>query len=144
MVKTSNSFEQLRVLVADDMPAMRMILRDMLEQMGIVNIEEAEDGEMAWEIVQAGVLSDDRASRVDLIIADWNMPIMSGADLLRSVRGFAATRDLPVLICTSNSAARFISEAVAHQVSDYVVKPFSLEDLKAKITQILKTEIALG
>lgn len=122
----------LRVLIVDDMPAMRTILRDMLEQLGARSIVEAEDADTAWEMVQQTTRTDTEEA-YGLVISDWNMPGMTGIDLLRSLRSYTPTRALPFLMITGEGDLDHLSEAWNMGVADYVVKPFDLAQLKEKL-----------
>jgi two-component system chemotaxis response regulator CheY len=126
----------LRILVVDDMPAVRSILRGMLEELGFERIVEAEDGEMAWQLVREAATSG--GQEFGLVIADWNMPGMSGADLLRAIRSFAPTRALPFFMVTAEGNRAHLAEAFHAGVTDYVVKPFSGRQLGDKIEKALR------
>jgi two-component system chemotaxis response regulator CheY len=121
----------LRILVADDMPAMRAILRGMLQDLGFVRIVEAEDGDRAWGLVLRGAAEPVEA--VGLIIADWQMPGKSGLELLRSVRMTTAVARLPFFMVTAKGGEAAVREAQAAGVTDYLVKPFVAEELGARI-----------
>jgi two-component system chemotaxis response regulator CheY len=121
----------VRILLVDDMPAVRNLVRAMLEEAGFTKIEEAEDGETAWLMVQRSTSA--ARGPFGLIIADWNMPGMSGADLLRAVRSSNATRDMAFFIITAQGDDSHVREAIQAGVTDYVVKPFTGEQLLEKI-----------
>ncbi len=121
----------LKVLVVDDMPAMRSILRNMLEEIGFGRVVEAEDGEHAWFLIRQAAGEE---GEIGLVIADWNMPGMSGVDLLRAVRSFQQTRDLPFFMVTGEGDRGHVSEAIRAGATDYVVKPFSAHQLGEKIS----------
>lgn len=121
----------IRTMIVDDMPAMRTILRDMLEQLGFKEILEAEDGDAAWQQIKADAAASDRA--FGLVISDWNMPGMSGVELLRLMRSFDATSELPFLMITGEGDRDHISEAVNAGATDFVIKPFNVEQLSEKI-----------
>ena len=123
--------QALRILIVDDMPAMRVILKDMLQQLGFKRIAEAEDGELAWQLIQQAASHPQKA--FGLVISDWNMPGLSGVELLRSVRSTTATRELPFFMVTGVGDQTHLAEAVNAGVTDYVVKPFNLQQLGEKI-----------
>ena len=128
----------IKVLVVDDMPAMRSILRGMLEEIGFSQITEAEDGETAWQLIRdAASAARSPADAFGLVIADWNMPKMSGVDLLRAIRALSFTRDLPFFMVTAEGDQSHLSGAVRAGVTDYVVKPFNARDLGQKIDKAL-------
>ncbi len=118
----------MRVLVVDDFATMRKIIKNILTQLGFRNIIEADDGTTAWEILQK--------EPVDLIISDWNMPKMSGLELLKKVRADERLKDIPFLMVTAEAQKENIIEAVKYKVSQYIVKPFTPETLKEKLEKI--------
>ncbi len=121
----------LRILLADDMPAVRSILRNMLEEQGFKWIMDAEDGELAWRVIQQAAATEQGG--FGLVIADWQMPGMSGVDLLRAVRSAPQTRELPFFIVTAKGDEAHIREAQQAGVTDYLVKPFTGDQLAEKI-----------
>ncbi|GAB1409935.1 chemotaxis response regulator CheY [Desulfovibrionales bacterium] len=120
----------MRVLIVDDFSTMRRIIKNILRQLGFTNIQEADDGTTAWE-----VLTKDQ---IDFIISDWNMPQMTGIELLRKVRGSEEFADLPFLMVTAEAQQENIIEAVQAKVSNYIVKPFTAETLGQKINKIFE------
>src|SRR5512142_2665135 len=109
-------YENLTALVVDDFSTMRRIVRNILRDLQFKNIIEAEDGDAAVTIL--------KTQKVDLIVSDWNMPKMTGLDLLKWVRSNEKTVNLPFLMVTAESQKENIIEAVKAKVSNYVVKPF--------------------
>jgi two-component system chemotaxis response regulator CheY len=118
----------MRVLVVDDFSTMRKIIKNILRQIGFTNIVEADDGSTAWEVLNK--------DNIDFIVSDWNMPIMTGIELLRKVRGSEEYADLPFLMVTAEAQQENIIEAVQAKVSNYIVKPFTPETLGQKIDKI--------
>lgn len=118
----------LRVLVADDYSTMRRILRELLASLGHAQVCEAEDGQAAWTLLQDG--------DVDLLITDWQMPGMTGIELLRRIRADERLRALPVLMVTGEAQRDAIMEAARAGVNGYVVKPFTAATLKDGIDRI--------
>ncbi|OAQ21303.1 chemotaxis response regulator CheY [Thermosulfurimonas dismutans] len=118
----------MKILVVDDFATMRKIIKNILGQLGFKNIIEADDGTTAWEILQK--------EPVDLIISDWNMPKMSGLELLKKVRGDDKLKDTPFLMVTAEAQKENIIEAAKYRVSQYIVKPFTPETLKEKLEKI--------
>jgi two-component system chemotaxis response regulator CheY len=119
----------LKVLVVDDFPTMRRIVKNLLKQLGFENIDEAEDG------VQA--LSKLKGGNYGLVVSDWNMPNMEGIDLLRNVRKEAAPlKDVPFLMVTAEAEKEKVIEAIKAGVDNYVVKPFTADILKEKLEKI--------
>jgi two-component system chemotaxis response regulator CheY len=125
-----------RILIVDDMPAVRMILRNMLETAGYADLVEAEDGEQAWELLKSSV-DEAGVPAVRLIVSDWNMPGMTGIELLRAVRSDPALRHLPFLIITAEGDGSHLDEASAAGVTDYVVKPFGADQLADQVARAL-------
>ncbi len=120
----------MRVLIVDDFSTMRRIIKNILRQLGFTNIIEADDGSAAWEILNK--------DQVDFIISDWNMPQMTGIELLRKVRASEEFADLPFLMVTAEAQQENIIEAVQAKVSNYIVKPFTAETLGQKIDKIFE------
>lgn len=118
----------MKILTVDDFSTMRRIIRNMLRQLGYTNIVEAEDGVMALSMLQR--------EKVDFVISDWNMPNMSGLELLKAMRADDSLKSIPVLMVTAEALRDNIVEAVKAGVSNYVVKPFTAETLKEKINTI--------
>lgn len=118
----------MRVLVVDDFSTMRRIVKNILRQLGFTNIVEADDGTTAWETLNK--------DKIDFIISDWNMPNMTGIELLRKVRASEEFSDLPFLMVTAEAQQENIIEAVQAKVSNYIVKPFTAETMKQKIDKI--------
>lgn len=120
----------MKILTVDDFSTMRRIIRNMLRQLGYTNIVEAEDGAEALSLLQR--------EKVDFVISDWNMPNMSGLDLLKAIRADESLKPIPVLLVTAEALKEYVVEAVKAGVSNYVVKPFTAETLKEKINTIFK------
>ena len=120
----------MRVLVVDDFSTMRRIIKNILKQLGFNNIVEADDGAAAWEILNK--------DQVDFIVSDWNMPQMTGIELLRKVRASEEFADLPFLMVTAEAQQENIIEAVQAKVSNFIVKPFTAETLGQKIHKIFE------
>ncbi len=118
----------MRVLVVDDFSTMRRIVKNILRQIGFTNIVEADDGTTAWETLNK--------DNIDFVISDWNMPNMTGIELLRKVRASEEFADVPFLMVTAEAQQENIIEAVQAKVSNYIVKPFTAETMKQKIDKI--------
>lgn len=126
----------LRFLVVDDFSTMRRIVRNLLKELGFTNVDEAEDGVVA--------LNKLRSEKFDFVVSDWNMPNMTGIDLLRSIRTDAALKHLPVLMVTAEAKKENIIEAAKAGASGYVVKPFTAATLDEKLGKIFKTMETAG
>jgi two-component system, chemotaxis family, chemotaxis protein CheY len=118
----------MKILAVDDFSTMRRIVRNILRQLGYNNIAEAEDGASALEHL--------KQNKVDFIISDWNMPNMTGLELLKAVRADANLKDIPILLVTAEALKENVVEAVKSGVNGYIVKPFTAETLKEKIDVI--------
>lgn len=118
----------MRVLIVDDFSTMRRIVRNILRQLGFTNMTEADDGTAAWDILNR--------EKIDFIVSDWNMPQMTGIELLRKVRASEQHQNIPFLMVTAEAQQENILEAVQARVSNYIVKPFTADTLKQKIDKI--------
>lgn len=119
----------MKILVVDDYPTMRRIVRNLLDQIGYKEVEEASNGAEAFEKI--------KASRFDMVISDWNMEPMTGIELLREVRALPQTAQLPFIMVTAESKTENVVAAKQAGASQYIVKPFTAETLKAKIASVL-------
>ncbi len=122
--------KKIKILVVDDFATMRKVIRNLLKQSGFENVAEAEDGAIALQTL--------KSTKVDFVISDWNMPNMTGIDLLRAVRSDNELNKLPFLMVTAESLKENVVEAVKAGVSDYIVKPFTHEVLGEKIDKIMQ------
>ena len=122
--------KNLKILIVDDFATMRKVIRNLLKQGGFENVVEAEDGVAALKVLQS--------QKVDFIISDWNMPNMSGLELLKAVRGSDDLKELPFLMVTAEALKDNVVAAVKAGVSNYIVKPFTAEVLNEKIEKIVK------
>ncbi len=124
-------YEIKKVIVVDDSSVMRQIIKNNLKQLGFEqsNLVDAEDGEQALKMINE--------DEVDLVIADWNMPKMTGIDLLKAIRSDGALKELPFMMVTSEADKEKIMEAVQSGVNQYIVKPFNATQLEEKIKEIL-------
>ena len=122
-----------RILVIDDMPSIRELVKNHLKAMGYKNILEAQDGE---EGLKALIQQNSSGSPVELVICDWNMPKMKGLDLLKQVRATAEWQNLPFVLLTSESEREQVTEAVLAGVSQYIVKPFAVKIFEEKLKTV--------
>ncbi|MFQ3573144.1 MAG: chemotaxis response regulator CheY [Thermodesulfovibrionales bacterium] len=118
----------LKVLVVDDFPTMRRIVKNLLKQLGFENIDEAEDGIQALTKLKTGGYG--------LVVSDWNMPNMEGIDLIRKIRQDPLLKDTPFLMVTAEAEKEKVIEAIKAGVDNYIVKPFTAEVLKEKLEKI--------
>jgi len=119
---------KMRILVVDDFSTIRRIVKNILKQIGYTEIDEAEDGN--------GALAKLRQDKYDLIVSDWNMPNMTGLDLLKAIRADGALNGIPVLMVTAEAKKENVVEAIKAGVNNYIVKPFTAEVLREKIEKI--------
>jgi two-component system chemotaxis response regulator CheY len=118
----------MKILVVDDMATMRRIVKNIFKQLGFVNVEEAENGKEALDKL--------KATKFDLVVSDWNMPVMPGIELLKNIRADSALKDIPVLMVTAEAQKDNLLEAIKAGVSNYIVKPFTAESIKQKLDKI--------
>jgi len=122
--------KNMKILIVDDFSTMRRIIKNLLRDLGFNNTQEADDGQTAWPMLQTG--------NFDFLVTDWNMPIMTGIELLKKVRGDESLASLPVLLVTAEAKKEQIVEAAQAGVNGYVVKPFTAITLKEKIDKIFE------
>ncbi|HFQ80950.1 MAG TPA: response regulator [Desulfobacterales bacterium] len=118
-----------KVLVVDDFATMRRIVKNILTQLGYKHIIEADDGTTAMDRL--------KQEKIDLIISDWNMPKMTGLELLKNVRSTPDTANIPFIMVTAEAQQDNIILAVKAKVSQYIVKPFTADILGEKINKVL-------
>jgi len=121
--------KNMNILIVDDYKTMLRIIRNLLRQLGFVNIEEATDGSMALQMLRAG--------NFGLIISDWNMEPMTGLQLLREVRSDPKLKSTPFIMVTAESKTENVIAAKEAGVSNYIVKPFNAETLQGKMVSVL-------
>lgn len=119
-----------RILVIDDMPSIRDLVKNHLRAMGYKNILESGDGEAGLKALIQNLTG---GTPIGLVISDWNMPALSGIDLLKHVRGTNEFKDLPFVLLTSESERDEVTEAIIAGVSQYVVKPFAAKIFEEKL-----------
>ncbi len=119
---------KMSILIVDDFATMRRILKNILRQIGFSNIFEADDGKTA--------LKELKKNKFDMILSDWNMPEMSGLELLKAVKSDDELKDIPYIMVTAEAQKDNIVEAVKAGVNSYVVKPFTADTVAAKLKQL--------
>ena len=119
----------MKILVVDDFSTMRRIIKNLLRDLGFNNTSEADDGQTALPMLQA--------SSFDFLVTDWNMPGMTGIELLKAVRADPKLSSMPVLMVTAEQKREQIIEAAQAGVNGYIVKPFTAALLKEKISSVL-------
>lgn len=120
--------QNMKILIVDDFATMRKIVRNLLNQSGFKNIHEADDGTTA--------LAKVKKEKFDFVLADWNMPKMSGLMLLKKAKADKELKDIPFLMVTAEALKENIIAAIQAGASDYVVKPFNAVTLENKIKKI--------
>ena len=125
---------ELRFLVVDDFSTMRRIVKNLLQELGYANVQEADDGSTALPMLKTG--------NFDFVITDWNMPQLPGLELLKAVRADPNLTHLPVLMVTAEAKREQIVEAAQAGVSGYVIKPFTAQILGEKLAKILQARAA--
>ena len=121
--------KSLKVLIVDDFASMRRIVKNTLKQIGFKNILEADDGTTALAML--------KEQKIDVVLADWNMPKMSGLELLKTVRKDDTLKTIPVFMVTAEAQKENVIEAIQAGVSNYIVKPFTPDSMKQKLEQTL-------
>jgi two-component system chemotaxis response regulator CheY len=120
--------QDMKILVADDLAAMRISIRNMLQLLGFTNIVLVEDGVDALEKLREG--------NFDFVIADINMPKMTGLELLEQIKADVSLKDIPVLFITAESEKENIIQAIQTGVNNYILKPFTVAVLQQKIDEL--------
>lgn len=121
---------KMKFLVVDDFSTMRRIVRNLLKELGFANVDEAEDGAIALQKLQAGGF--------DFVVSDWNMPNMDGLTLLQTIRATPNLKHLPVLMITAEAKKENIIAAAQAGASGYIVKPFTSATLSEKLQKIFE------
>ena len=123
----------MKTIVIDDMMTMRKIITKMLKGMGFTDLYEADDGATAWPMIQEAA---EKGEPFDFIVSDWNMPKMSGLDLLIKIRETEGIKATPFLMITAEAEQSNVVKVVKAGVSNFIVKPFKPDTLQGKIEKI--------
>ncbi|WP_200763791.1 chemotaxis response regulator CheY [Nitrosophilus alvini] len=118
----------IKILVVDDMSTMRRIIKNLLNQLGYKNIDEAEDGQVGLQKL--------RTKKYDFVVTDWNMPNMTGLEMVQEIRKDPNLKHLPILMVTAEAKKENVIMAIKAGVNNYIVKPFPAEVLKEKMEKI--------
>jgi two-component system chemotaxis response regulator CheY len=121
--------KDLKILIVDDLPALQDLMLQSLNNLGFFNITQAADGKIAWDLLLK--------ENFDLLITDWMMPNMDGLELTMAIRADNRLKDLKILMVTSNKKQSQISAAIKAGVNEYLLKPYTLQDLEKHLTRIL-------
>ncbi|MGM0987991.1 MAG: chemotaxis response regulator CheY [Pseudomonadota bacterium] len=122
--------KDMSILVVDDFPTMRRIVRSLLKELGFTNVEEAEDGQDALNKLSSG--------NFEFVVSDWNMPNLDGLEMLKQIRADSNLKDLPVLMVTAEAKKENIIAAAQAGANGYVVKPFTSATLEEKLNKIFE------
>lgn len=129
-----------KFLVVDDFATMRKIVKKVLDELGFKNVVEAVDGKNALELLKD---CSQRNDPIQFVISDWNMPHLTGIDLLKACKADEKFNALPFMLVTAESEQSQIIEAAKAGVSEYVIKPFNAATLKVKIEKVYNKQSAL-
>jgi len=121
---------ETRFLIVDDFSTMRRIVRNLLREIGFNNAEEAEDGQIALNML--------KSTKFDFVVSDINMPNMNGFELLKNIREDASLKAIPVLMVTAEAKKEDIVAAAQGGASGYIVKPFTKATLEEKVQKIMQ------
>lgn len=122
--------KNMSILVVDDFPTMRRIVRSLLKELGFNNVEEAEDGQDALNKLRGGGF--------EFVVSDWNMPNLDGLEMLKQIRSDDGLKHLPVLMVTAEAKKENIIAAAQAGANGYVVKPFTAATLEEKLNKIFE------
>ena len=122
--------KNMRILVVDDFSTMRRIVKNLLADLGLTNVAEAEDGGVAFTMLKQGGF--------DFVVTDWNMPGVTGIELLKMIRADEKLKTLPVLMVTAEAKREQIIEAAQAGVNGYIIKPFTAATLSDKLAKIFE------
>ena len=125
-----NLSKDMRILIVDDFSTMRRIVKNLLNDLGYTNTAEADDGTTALTALHQ--------SHFDFVVTDWNMPGMTGIDLLRNIRADAKLKHLPVMMVTAEAKREQIIEAAQCGVNGYIIKPFTAQTLEEKLGKVFE------
>lgn len=118
------------ILIVDSIKVVRDLLKGTLKQLGFKDMDEAENGKRALQML--------REEDFDLVVTDLRMPDMTGLDLLKEIKGDPALKHIPVVILTSEAKKEYILESIRSGASDYILKPFTLEDMRKRLSAVVK------
>ena len=122
--------KDMSILVVDDFPTMRRIVRSLLKELGFTNVEEAEDGQDALNKLRSGSF--------EFVVSDWNMPNLDGVEMLKIIRADSDLKDLPVLMVTAEAKKENIIAAAQAGANGYIVKPFTSATLEEKLNKVFE------
>lgn len=123
------SQEDLNILIVDDSPTMRRIIKNTLERIGYKNSIDASNGKEAIDML--------KDNNINFVITDWNMPEMNGLEFVTELRSQSEYENLPILMITTRGMKDDVLQAVQAGVNNYIVKPFTPETLEEKINKLI-------
>jgi two-component system chemotaxis response regulator CheY len=123
--------KDLQILIVDDYKTMLRIIRSLLNQLGLRNVDEATDGQSAMAMIK------ERPFSYGLVISDWNMQPMTGLELLKEIRANPQTAKMPFIMVTAEARTENIIAAKAAGVNNYIIKPFTQQVLKQKLSAVI-------
>lgn len=122
--------QDIKILIADDVPVMRRLILHLLEQLELENVDMVANGVQALDML--------REYKYDVVLSDWKMPVMDGLELLRAMKSDPALKDIPVILITAEDSEERILNAIEEGVNNYIVKPLSVKTLENKLIEVLK------
>jgi len=122
----------IKILIVDDAPMIRRIIKNILKEMGYNNLEEAEDGQVALQKL--------RSQKFDFVITDWNMPNLTGIELVQEIRKDPALKHIPILMVTAEAKKENVILALKTGVNNYISKPFTPDKIKEKMMAIFSAK----
>lgn len=131
----------MKILIVDDFEMIRAMLKNTLEDLGFQDLHQAEDGSKALESIKK---ASDENKPFDLVFADWNMPVMTGLELLQECKSDERFKSMPFIMVTAEADRSYVMKALMTGASDYVIKPFSPEAISKKIENISKNVKKVG
>lgn len=119
----------MKILIVDDMQPVRQAIANILRVYGFSDISYASNGEVGLDVA--------RRKQIDLVLLDWNMPKMTGIEFLRELRILDGYQNIPVIMVTAENNAERVHEAINAGVTSYLIKPFSPNDIKDRLSDVL-------
>jgi len=120
----------MKILVVDDTAVMRRVAKNILKKLRYANVEEAANGQEALQKLHSETYG--------FVVSDWNMPVMTGIEMLRTIQADDKLKTIPVLMITAEAQQGNLVEAIQAGVSNYIVKPFTAETMQEKLEQIFQ------
>jgi len=124
-----------KILILDDMLGIRQMLKNILKDLGYLDVTAVENGQLGWDLLCENF---EGGQPFNLILSDWNMPVLTGIDLLKKVRGHTDFEKLPFLLITAEGEFSNVKAALALKVNSYIMKPFTPAGIKTKLELVWK------